>query len=209
MARNLSSSLQANIANDNCRFAHLLSFTIGANTYRFSEDILSYQGNAYAGGLRLKAPIRYSEQLRSDPVGVSLQNVSLEIASLLQAEGSSIQGQEANLERLYMDSGETLLLFRGRIGGIDMDETEFTLELITEFDPLASRVPTRQYSALCSWNFMDSNCGYDPETDSLDPETATAFLACPKNFSSCQARGRSHRYSGFLHLTRDVSETVV
>ena len=208
MPRVLPSSIQLAISKSNCQIAHLLTFSVGENTYRYSEDERHYQGNLFQPGLRITGPIRYSEQLQVDPVVVSLQNISLETAALLQAVAATIQGQEATLERLYLQAVDTLLLFRGRIGEIQIDEQEATLTLITEFDPLAARIPTRQYSALCAWNFTDSSCGYAAAEGPLDPNTALPFTSCPKDFLSCEQRGRQHRFSGFPHLTREVSETI-
>lgn len=208
MPRTLSSAIQLAITQDNCQIAHLLTFTIGDSTYRFSEDQRHFNGNSYQPGLTIKGPIRYSEQLQADPVVVSLENISLEMAALLQSTASSIQGQEATLARLYLQAADTLLLFRGRIGEIQINEQEAILTIITEFDPIATRIPSRQYSALCTWNFMDSHCGYLASEGLLDPQTSLPFSQCPKDFVSCGQRGRQHRFSGFLHLTREVSETM-
>jgi len=209
LPRTLSSGIELAINNSNCQFVHLLTFTIGETTYRFSEDHIQHLGNSYEPGLLMKGPIRYSEQLRVDPVALAIENVTLEMAAILKDVAHDIQGQEATLERLYLPAAGTLLLFRGRIGEIAVTEREAMLTLITEFDPLASRIPSRRYSALCTWNFMDSNCGYVPNEDPLDPLTATPFTSCSKDFLSCEQRGRMHRFPGFLHLTREVSETVV
>jgi hypothetical protein len=209
MPRTLPSGIELAVLNNNCQFVHLLTFTVGETTYRFSEDHISHLGNAYEAGLLMKGPIRYSEQLRVDPVVLAIQNVTLEIATILKDVAHEVQGQEASLERLYLPAAETLLLFRGRVGEIGVDERAASLTLITEFDPLASRIPPRQYSALCAWNFMDSNCGYVPNEDPLDPLTAIPFISCPKDFTSCEQRGRTHRFPGFLHLTREVSEAVL
>jgi len=139
---------------------------------------------------------------------VQLQNISLATAALLKSEGAALQGQEATLERLYLAAGEALLIFRGRISEIALSDTAATLQLAGELDPTATQIPRRQYSALCAWDFQDSNCGYVPNVDPLDPQTSQPFTFCPKDFFSCQARGRQHRFPGFLHLTRELTESV-
>jgi hypothetical protein len=206
MPRTLSAALQLAINSPQSHVAHLFSFVVGESTYRFSEDRVGHLGNLYQPGLKLKGPIRYSEALSVDPVNVSLQNITLETASLINTLSPNIQGQEATLSRLYMQAAEELLLFRGRISEVNVDQFEAAFSLITEFDPVATSIPTREYSALCTWDFADARCGYVANEDPLDPETALPFSTCPKDLSSCQERGREHRFSGFIHLTRELSE---
>jgi hypothetical protein len=206
MPRNLSVAIQQAAARDNCHFAHLFTFTVADTTYRYSEGQVGYLGDIYQPGLKLKSAIRYSEQLQVDPVVVSLQNITLDTATLLRALSPGLQGQEATVSRLYLQASEALLLFRGRISLIEIDQYEAVFTLITEFDPVATSIPTRQYSALCNWAFADSGCGYVANEDLLDPQTALPFVSCPKDFFSCEQRGRQHRFSGFIHLTREVSE---
>lgn len=206
MPRSIPNSIQSAIQDDNCRIVHLLSFTVGETNYYFSEDQLSFLGNQYQAGLRLPSRIHYSSRLETDPVQVAIENVSLEMSSALSGLASSIQGQEAALLRLFPQAMESLALFRGRISEVNVNESQAVLTLITEFDPAATNLPLRKYSALCSWSFADSNCGYSEEEGPLDPQTATPFTSCPKDFFSCGARGRQHRFPGFLHLTREVSE---
>ena len=208
MPRTLSANVQAAIAAGTHRVCHLLTFTVGETTYRFAEDQVVHLGNLYQPHLLLDSPIRSSQKLELNPVAVRLQNIDLQTASLLQAEQSDLPGVEATLERLFLAANESVILFRGRIGEIAVDERSATLTLEGDLDPTAARVPTRKYSSLCVWDFKDSNCGYTDGVDPDDPVTGLPFLTCPKDFLSCQARGRQHRFPGFLHVTRDLTQTI-
>ena len=208
MARTLSANIQAALAGGKHPVCHLLSFTVFGTNYYFAEDQLTFQGNTYAPDLVLDSAIRLSEQLRVEPVTVRLQNIDLRTAQVLDLERSDLQGAEATLSRLYLAANEAVILFRGRIGEVQMDERTAVLKLEGDLDPTATEIPRRKYSNLCVWDFQDANCGYQGGTDPNDPGTGQPFLICPKDFLSCRARGREHRFPGFLHITRDLTESI-
>ena len=209
MPRTLSSAIQSVIAEGKpSRVVHLLTFTVGATIYRFAEDRVSYLGNLYEPSLVVESPVRYSQKPQLNPVTLTLQNITLETAQMLQNEQPDAQGVEATLERLFLQANEAVILFRGRIGEVAMEERSATLTLQGDLDPTATEVPQRKYSNLCVWDFKDTNCGYVDGVDPDDPATGQPFTTCPKDFSSCQARGREHRFPGFLHITRALTEAV-
>jgi len=208
MSRTLSATIQSLIQQNVTRVCHLLTFTVGATTYRFAEDRITHAGNLYQPHLALVSGPKYSEQLQLQPVTVRLQNITLETAKLLKDEGSDLQGQEATLERLFLAARETVVLFKGRISEIEAGEQEATLTLAGDLDPTAAQIPQRKYSALCVWNFKDSRCGYTDGVDPDNPATGQPFTVCPKDLLSCQARGRQQRFPGFLTITRDLTEAV-
>ena len=209
MSRNLSANILALINGAQPqRTAHLLNFAVGAQTFRFAEDLINHLGNLYLPHLSVDAGPRYSEQLQLNPATVRLQNITLETAAMLRDQGDSIQGQEATLERLFLEAGETVVLFKGRISEIQVNEQEAVITLSAELDPTSAQVPARKYSALCVWDFKDANCGYTDGVDPTDPATGQPFAVCSKDLSSCQTRGRGQRFSGFLTVTRDLTESI-
>ena len=209
MSRTLSGAIQNLIAGSQTpKTIHLLTFTVGIATYRFAEDAIAHLGNAYQPRLVVESGPHYTQTARLDPVKVRLQNITLETAKLLQDEGADVQGQEATLERLFLQANETVVLFRGRISEVEVNENEATLVLAGELDPTAAQVPQRKYSSLCAWDFKDTNCGYVDGVDPNDPGTGQPFVSCGKDLLSCQARGRQQRFPGFLTITRELTELV-
>jgi len=208
MPRTLSGVIQDLIAQGTQRTVHLLTFQVGIATYRFAEDAVRHLGFDYQPYLLLESGARYSERLRGEPVTVKLQNITLETAELLKEEGSAIQGVEATLERLYLAARETVVIFRGRISEVEINERDATITIASELDPTATQIPKRKYSALCVWDFKDANCGYVDGVDPNDPGTGQPFVICPKDFASCQARSREERFPGFLTVTRELTESV-
>src|SRR5438093_749681 len=129
MARTLSSAIQSLIGQDTQHVCHLLTFTVGAATYRFAEDAVTHNGNVYQARLILDGGPNYSEQLKLEPVTVRLQNITLETAKLLKDEASGVLGQEATLERLFLQANEAVVLFKGRISEVAVDERDAQLAL--------------------------------------------------------------------------------
>ena len=208
MPRTLTPAIQTLLAQPTSSVCHLLSFTLGATTYRFAEDQVVFQGNVYASRLVLESPVKYTQKLRLEPVVVSLQNITLETAQILKAEQSDLQGVEATLQRLFLKANAAVILFIGRISEIELNERSAVLTLAGDLDPTATQVPRRKYSSLCVWDFKDPNCGYVNGVDPDDPDTGLPFVACPKDFASCQARRRQHRFPGFIHITRDLTQAI-
>jgi hypothetical protein len=208
VSRTLSDAIQTLIGQGTQRVCHLLTFSVGATTYRYAQDRITHVGNLYEPHLVLDSGPKYSEQLQLNPVTVKLQNITLEAATLLKDQGAAIQGQEATLERLFLQAGETVVLFKGRISEVEVDEQSATLTLKGDLDPTAAQVPARKYSALCVWDFKDSNCGYTDGADPNDPDTGEPFVTCSKDLESCKARGRAQRFPGFLTITRELTEAI-
>ena len=208
MPRTLSAAIQALITHPKSSVCHLLSFTVGVTAYYFAEDEIVFQGNTYLPHLILDSPIKYSQALQSNPVTVKLQNVSLEMAAVLKAQQSDMQGVEVTLRRLFLKVNDFVTLFVGVITQMDIDEQRVLLTLDGDLDPTASTVPTRTYSQLCMWNFKDSHCGYTDGVDPADPNTSLAFVTCNKTFLECQARGRAQRFPGFIYLTANLTQAV-
>ena len=206
--RTLSANIQAALADSKHQVCHLLSFTVFGTNYYFAEDQVAFQGNTYAPHLILDSPIRMTQQLQLEPVRVRLQNIDLQTAQMLETEQSDLQGVEATVQRLFLAANEAVILFRGRIGEIQLTERDAVLTLEGDLDPTATELPRRKYSNLCVWDFQDANCGYVDGVDPDDPQTGQPFFVCPKDFASCRARGREHRFPGFLHITRDLTEAV-
>ena len=213
MPRTLSSTIQTLLAQATSSVAHLLSFTVGATTYRFTEGDGTFQGIQHLGNLYLphmivNFPVRYTQKLRSQPLTVELQNIDLQTASMLKAEQTAMQGVEAAFERLFLKANEAVTLFRGPISEVEIDERRAALTLLGDLDPTASHVPKRKYSSLCVWDFKDLRCGYTGGVDPDDPGTGQPFTVCPKDFLSCVARSREERFPGFIHVTRDLTDAV-
>src|SRR5512142_2480010 len=141
MPRTLSSSIQSALAQQASGICHLLSFAVGNTSFYFADDAVSFQGNSYQPWLALDSPVHYTQKLQVDPVTVTLQNISLDVAAMLQSLQSDMQGAEATLQRLYLAANDAITLFVGRIGSINIDERTASITLAGDLDPAATQVP--------------------------------------------------------------------
>jgi hypothetical protein len=181
MSRTLSATITGLLAQETQRVCHLLTFTVGATTYRFTDgDAINHVGNAYTSHLVFETGPRYSERLRQENVSVKLQNIDLVTANTLRIEGATLQGQEATLERLFLAARETVVLFKGRISEMEVNDRDATLTLAGELDPTGSQIPKRKYSPVSS----------------TDGKTFLEWAATP------------HLFDGFLHITRDLTLAI-
>src|SRR3990172_1379520 len=181
MSRTLTAGIAGAILDTKLQRAiHLLTFTIGAGTYRFAEDEVRYAGQLYTARLVMKDSIRHTQRPQLEPVTVKLQNIDKATADILQTEGVDVQGVEATISRLYLPVNEALILVIAEITAIEVNEREATLTLSGDLDPTASMVPKRKYSPL----------------DSTDGKTFAEWAATP------------HLFDGFLHISRDLTMAV-
>ena len=101
MPRTLSSAIQTVLAGTTQRVCHLLSFTVGATAYRFTDgDSITFQGNFYKPHLTLESGARYTEKLQLEPVTVKLQNIDLQTAAMLKTEGVTLEITDDAVEAL-------------------------------------------------------------------------------------------------------------
>ena len=208
MPRTLSANIQTLIAQPRSSVCHLLTFTAGATVYTFAEDQVIFQGRTYLPHLVMDSAIKYTQTLQLSPVTVKLQNITLEMAAVLKSQQSDLQGVTATLQRFFLEANDYVTLFVGVITQLDIDEQNVLLTLANDIDPTASRVPARNYSQLCVWNFKDANCGYADGVDPNDPTTGQPYVICSKDFLSCTARGRTQRFPGFIYLVSDLTQAI-
>jgi len=206
MPRTLSAGIQSQISRPSSEAGHLLTFgPVNGTTYYFGEDLVIFGGHTYLPHLIGDFAVKFTQKLQLDPVSLHLQNVSLEMAAIVNTQRSDIQGAPATLSRFWPAINEALVLFSGVVTEIDVDEKEVLVVLAGDLDPTASQVPKRTYMATCSRTFKDASCGYVNGVDPNDPGTGLPYVACPKDFVSCTARGRKHRFDGFIHIQRDLT----
>ncbi len=208
MARTLS-TLVATLKNTNrARAAHLLKIVAGATTFRFTDlpESYSFGGFTWLPYLLWDGQARYTRGLEMDGGLVRLSNIDRTLAQDLR--DTDFEGAIALLQVLFLDAEEAVTLFDGRIFASELTESAAEFRLGSELDPTAFSFPKRDYSALCAWRFKGAECGYVDGVDPNDPGTGLPFVICPKDTTACAARGRTHRFGGFVHVTRDVTEAI-
>ena len=200
MARTLSSTLQAVVATNAAATALLLDLTVAGTPHYIATRGLTFGGNAYVPELSAgSGNIRSLRSLQIDTAVVEWQNVDLTVSELIKSQ--LIQGSTAVLKRLYLPANEALTIFDGLVTDAQIEDRAAspvaTLRLATKLDPTAVRLPARAYSQLCPWKFKSPECGH------VGP-----LQVCNKTFADCTTRAQTHRYGGFIQITRAVEESV-
>ena len=209
MPRTLS-ALVTTLKNTNeARTAHLLKIvTADSTTFRFTDlpESYTFAGATWLPYLLWDSAVRYSRGLEVDGGVVRLSNIDLTLAQNLR--DTDFKGAAAPLEKFFRDAEEAVTISEGRVLRAEVTEQAAEFRVGGDLDPTARQFPKRNYSALCPWRFKGPECGYQDGVDPNDPGTGQPFEACPKDFSACTSRGRTHRFGGFVHVTREVTEAV-
>jgi len=193
--RTLSTELQEVTATRKPATALLLDLTVDGTPYRIADRTIAFGGEAYAMGLKVDGGIRYHRSLQLDGGAVKVENIT-RFMSVLQAQ-EFVQGSPAVLRRLYIEAEEALVIFDGVVADVSIDGADATLRLVSRLDPTARRIPARTYSPLCPWRFKSPECGY-----------VGAELLCNKTFERCTELAQAHRFGGFVHIDRELQESV-
>jgi hypothetical protein len=195
MARTLSSELQAVVATRKPAAALLLDLTVDGTPYYIADRTIAFGGEAYVPGLTVEGGLRYHRSLQLDGGAVKVENIT-RFMSVLQAQ-EFVQGSPAVLRRLYIEAEEALVIFDGVVADVSLDSVDATLRLVQRLDPTARRIPARTYGPLCAWRYKGAECG-----------SVSAEPLCPKTFDACVVRDVAHRFSGFVHIDRELQESV-
>lgn len=195
MARTFSSELQNVVATRKPATALLLDLVVDGTVYRIADRTIAFGGEDYVPGLTVEGGIRVHRSLQLDGGAVKVENIT-RFVSKLQAQ-EFVQGAAATLRRLYIEAEEALIIFDGVVDDVSLDGLDAKLALVARLDPTARRIPTRTYSPLCAWTYKGAECG-----------SVSAEPLCPKTFEACVARAAEHRFSGFVHIDRELQESV-
>jgi len=148
----------------------LYIFTIGDETFRYSsaESDVVYGGNTYSAESIVRNEI--SREFESASASITLP-YTLEPAPRYRVLNPSTTVWVTILK----DTGA--VLFYGRVGGcsFDMQKATATLKLVSLQGMLKTKIPSRVYSAGCSFELFDDGCALVKESfrKALLPTTAT------------------------------------
>ena len=209
--RTLSAAVQAAIAAATVRFEDLIRITplSGATeTLRYGSGAatrtIAGDGD-YLPYLAERFRVTQSKTLRTDSVDVRVVNVDGTVRAKLLA--TRPENRECALFRYFVDAAEAVEVFRGRLRELDAGEREIGFRVVSPLEPGSADLAPRIYAHDCQWVFKNlGTCAYTDGVDPNDPATGLPFTSCPKTLAACQARGRQHRFGGFVYITRELQE---
>jgi uncharacterized phage protein (TIGR02218 family) len=160
------------------------------------DDVIDYDGDRYIPQNSADAA---RAELRS---GLSVDSGGFR--TILSGSGISSQDirdgalDGASLSHFRRDwrSGETSLLFKGRIGEVSLSGTDIAIEWLGQAS-LLDQSTGRVYSRQCDASFGDARCGVDA---SAFPDGTT----CPRRFAACRDQFQNAvNFRGFPYLLGD------
>jgi hypothetical protein len=189
----------------------LAIITTDAAAHYFAAEETDYAGNHYLPWLVIEQPIHRYRSLQADSATISLQNADGELEILMAAErfeGAGIVLLDLFTELTGIGGGlpDACELLHGILnGGINnsgmANGAVASWNIVPAYDPTTIGAPPRIYATDCSNRFRKPMCGYTAGVDPNDPGTGLPYVICTKDFAACTARGRTHRYTGFVHVT--------
>ena len=195
MARTLSAAVTTLKDTKRAHTRMLFDLDVAGTLYYWADESLSFGGNTYGANLIVDDAVRNRRSLQLDTAAVTVQNVTLFASELLKTE--FLPGSKATLRRLFLEAEEAVTIFEGLVGAAEIDEPDMQLRLVSALDPTAARAPERFYSNLCTWKFKSPECGY-----------VGALQTCNKTFADCVVRVQEHRFNAFVHITRELTQSV-
>jgi|SRR5262245_6210190 len=174
MARLMSASLLEAFKQQDTQFSSHGTLEIfvllGAlsRTYRFATASLSIGGVAYLPQMRAAGEINSDLSSEGDEVTVELQNVDTLLGIEFMALQRSLFGAECTLGRYWKELSRGSewheILFTGLIVGIDPDEQNLRLTIVSDVYSGVSVGPIRKVRRLCPFRYKGPECGR-PITD--------------------------------------------
>lgn len=197
MPRSLS-ALITTLKNTNAaRVAHLLKIVAGVTTLRFTDlpESFTFDGGTWLPYLLWDGAIRLTRGMEIDGGAVRLSNIDLTIAQNIR--DTDFEGAIATLSAFYLEANEAHPMFEGRITSALVVEASAEFKLAGFLEPTAISLPRRFIDPLCQWRFKSTECGY-----------VGAETVCNKTFADCTTRAQTHRFSGFVHITQALTDSV-
>lgn len=165
-----------------------------SNVLRYSSDVRDTVFDGFTWSRRAMEILPAESDMGGSMVNfrISLQNVDRAITASIEA--GEIKGQPAALYRVHadhLDSPANSRVWRGRVVGMDGDQTNITLTC-GNYDPAGARIPAAFYSRTrCRWKFSapgnrNDTCAY-----------AGSLTTCDKSFADCVTRANQDRFGGF------------
>jgi lambda family phage minor tail protein L len=179
----------------------LVQITTDAAIHYFGEHAVTYDGHEYTAYLIADSPVHRYRSLQADVSEIKLANTDGVIEALLGAQ--RFEGAKCVLLEYFFDleSPEAAELVRGILSEQSAGEDVVSWRLIPEYDFTGIVLPERDFATTCGWRFKSDRCGYQDGVDPDDPDTEEPFIACSKDYAACEARGRVHRFNGFIQIT--------
>ena len=167
-------------------------------TRYFAAEETDWQNNHYRPWLKIDEAIHRYRSLQVDRCTIKLVN-SPELEVMLveeRWEGAAVRVLDFFTNIDGEGNVDACELVRGVLGERSADEAWISWPVLPDWDAQSIEAPARNYGVDCSWRFKANECGY-PGTD---------YMTCAKTFADCTLRAQTHRFNGFVQITRALKK---
>jgi hypothetical protein len=200
--RSIDSSVLAQLAAEELRPFLLLSFTVGATTYRYTDcDVPIVEGgDTYEPRGFEFGEINYSSGRVVDSVDLQVDDTDRIL--LPDFVGGTPQGGAAILRLVVLDAdyaiiGTAAILFQGEIDDWSYDEPTLKVSLTGIFARWRQRTTSRQ-PASCRWKkFKGTECAY-----------SGSATWCDRTYVRCEAIGNTANFGGERWLPSIIDKVI-
>jgi len=137
------------------------------------------------------APIHRIRSQQVDGASITLQNADGQMEAWLLAE--KWEGAAVRLLDFFPPLYDACHLIRGALSNRQADDIYVSFDIVPDWDAGNIETPPRNYSRTCTWRFKKPPCGYVGDVTS-----------CDKDYASCTAHGRTHRFNGFVQVNASL-----
>lgn len=197
MSRTIDSTITDALSGSELTPFHLIDFTIGATTYRYTDfqvsiyvDSIPTSGTFVAGSWEFGGA-HHSIDSIVDNVDVTLLNIDSIFTSQFIEE--TVQGAICNLWSGLLDADETIIgvyrIFTGEIDEWTLAEDDLTFTVVSELYQWSQNT-LKKHSSSCRWRtFKGTECKY-----------AADATWCDRSYSRCESLGNIANFGGFRWL---------
>ena len=164
MPKNINATLLAEILLEKTSPTYLIEITLDGLTLRYTDldtDLdFPTAGNTYTAIGMFFDPVKSSVSMEVDRVNVSMDNIDNLLTGYV--ENYRFQGKVLTIKRVYLNhlalAANMIVIFAGEMGVPSLNETDFSVEVVSPLAKLSEEIPRRSYEGVCPWSFDGTEC---------------------------------------------------
>lgn len=178
-----------------------LDIYLNDNTVRrLSRGAVTRGANTYLNYIRSVGDMESSIERSVDRINIRCQNVNSALGFDLASNLRLLDYALCDYGKIYQSSRNPALIedipqvFRGVMANAEVDEQNFNVELIVDYESMGAILASRGLSR-CQWTYKNG----------IECTSVSGLTTCPKDRESCKLRGKEWENGGWEHFEEPVS----
>lgn len=200
MPRIVASGLTDILANGYRRDA-LEIYLADGTIRRLSRGAVTRSGNVYANSIQSVGEIKNSIGSPVNRLEIKCQNIDSTLGGDVASSLRKLTYAFARYTRDYVshrgvDSVTEADPFFGVVSGVTATEKDISYEIVSDLESIGKVLASRTFSPRCPWVYKNG----------IECTSTSGLGACPKDLTSCIARGKPWEHGGWEFFENPVSE---